>query len=95
MNKRLAYLEQLVGSGRADSFARYALGMEYRKEERPQDAMDAFQALRDADPDYLAAYLMVGQVASKLEDFDTAREWLETDKVLAAKQNDSKALDEI
>ncbi len=95
MNKRLAYLEQLVGSGKADSFARYALGMEYRKEERPHDAMAAFQALRDADPDYLAAYLMVGQVASELEDFDTAREWLEAGKALAAKQGDSKALGEI
>jgi Tfp pilus assembly protein PilF len=95
MNKRLAFLEQLVESGKADSFARYALGMEYRKEERPADAMRAFEALRAADPDYLAMYLMAGQIASDVADVETAREWLETGRALAEKKGDAKALSEI
>ena len=96
MNKRLAYLEQLVETGKADSFARYALAMEYRKEGRPADALAAFQALREADPDYLAMYLMVGQLASEeLEDPDTAREWLLAGKDLASSKGDTQALGEI
>ncbi len=96
MNKRLAYLEQLVETGKADSFARYALAMEYRKDGRPADALKAFQALREADSDYLAMYLMVGQLASEdLKDPDTAREWLQAGKGLASSKGDSQALSEI
>jgi len=53
MNKRLAMLEKMVASGQADSFARYALGMEYRKEGRTVEAVATFTDLRAADPDYV------------------------------------------
>ena len=32
MNKRLAMLEAMTKSGKADAFAWYGLGMEYRRE---------------------------------------------------------------
>jgi hypothetical protein len=43
MNKRLAFLEQTTRAGTADSFAWYALALEYRRESRADDAVAAFE----------------------------------------------------
>ncbi len=95
MNKRLAFLEQMVESGKADSFARYALGMEYRKEARLDDALSVFQALREADADYLAMYLMAGQILLEQAKREEAAEWLVAGIEVAKKKADSKALSEL
>ncbi|MEZ4226023.1 MAG: tetratricopeptide repeat protein [Polyangiaceae bacterium] len=95
MNKRLAYLEQILADGKADSFARYALGMEYRKEGRLDDALRVFDELRAADPNYLAMYLMVGQIAAERSDPATAKEWLTAGREVAQSQGNSQALGEI
>jgi predicted Zn-dependent protease len=91
MNKRLEMLEKLLANGQADSFARYALAMEYRKEKRVEDALGAFQALRDADPDYLPMYLMVGQLLLDEGRPAEAKPWLEAGIALARKKGDGKA----
>lgn len=62
MNKRLLFLESLVEQGKADSFSRYALALEYRREQRHEDALGAFAKLRELDPGYVPQYLMTGQV---------------------------------
>lgn len=95
MNKRLAMLEKMVSSGAADSFARYALALEYKKEERIDDALAAFEALREADASYLPQYLMAGQMLIDVERQDEAKVWLEAGLTLAQSQGDGKAAGEI
>jgi len=95
MNKRLSLLEKVTSSGTADAFAWYALGMEYRKEARPEDALKAFQSLRAAHPDYLPMYLMAGQLLIELARYQDAREWLGVGITLARATGDSKALGEL
>jgi hypothetical protein len=95
VNKRLAFLEQAVKSGTADSFARYALGMEYRKSGRVDDALGTFGELRKSDPGYLPMYLMVGQMLTEAERKPEAIEWLEAGARLAAERGDAKALGEL
>lgn len=95
MNKRLALLEKMVAEGKADSFARYALGMEYRKEGRVDDALSTFQALRAADPGYLAQYLMAGQMLIESGRPADARDWLNAGIELARRSGDAKALGEL
>ncbi len=95
MNKRLAMLEKLTGSGQADSFAFYCLGMEYRKEGRVDDAMGAFAALRGKDAGYLPMYLMAGQMLREAARLADAAEWLKQGITLAKEKNDSKALGEL
>jgi predicted Zn-dependent protease len=95
MNKRLAFLEQTTQAGSADSFAWYALALEYRKEQRWDDAMAAFRALRDKDPAYLALYLMAGQTLAEAERPAEAREWLEAGITLARTRGDAKTLGEL
>ena len=95
MNKRLAFLEQAVRSGSADSFAFYALGQEYRKEGRVEEALAIFTELRARDPGYLAMYLMVGQMLTEARRKADAREWLESGIALARERSDGKALGEL
>src|SRR5690554_1550323 len=95
MNKRLEMLEKLIASGNADSFARYALALEYRKLGRLDDALAQFETLRAADPTYLAQYLMAGQILLELRRPGDARGWLEQGVELARSQGDGKALGEL
>jgi predicted Zn-dependent protease len=95
MNKRLTMLEQMVAAGKADSFARYALALEYKKEGRADDALSTFESLRESDPGYLAQYLMAGQLLLEQGRKAEAAEWLRQGIPLAEQKGDSKALSEL
>ena len=95
MNKRLELLTRLVDSGSADSFTRYALALEYRKERQPAAAIEVFEQLRQLDAAYLPMYLMAGQVLIELERPDDARQWLQAGIELAQALGDPKALGEL
>jgi predicted Zn-dependent protease len=79
MNKRLLMLEKMVDSGQADSFARYALALEYKKDGQLESAIKAFAALRATDPNYLPQYLMAGQMLIDAGKKEEARDWLQGD----------------
>lgn len=95
MNKRLAFLEQTTRAGTADSFAWYALALEYRKEQRFDEAVAAFRTLRDKDAAYLPAYLMAGQTLVEAERPEEATEWLRAGIALARSRGDAKTLGEL
>lgn len=95
MSKRLEMLEKLVAAGKADSFARYALALEYRKLGRLEDALTVFTGLREADDHYLPQYLMAGQILLELRRPDEARVWLEQGIVVARQQGNTQALGEL
>lgn len=95
MNKRLDMLEKLAESGAADSFALYALALEYRRERRADDAIRTFQTLREKDAEYLPMYLMAGELLAEAGRVEVAREWLETGVALATKQGNAKARNEL
>ena len=95
MSKRLLYLEKLTSEGKADSFAWYALGLEYSNAGRIDDALGAFKSLRDKDAAYVPMYLMCGTMLATAGRADEAREWLEAGITAANKAGDTKALGEI
>jgi predicted Zn-dependent protease len=95
VNKRLAFLEQTTRAGSADSFAWYALALEYRKEQRFDDALAAFVSLREKDPGYLALYLMAGQTLAEAGRPGDAGDWLRAGIELARERGDGKTLGEL
>jgi tetratricopeptide (TPR) repeat protein len=95
MNKRLEVLKKMVESGKADSFARYALALECKKEGLIEDSLAAFSALRQADPQYLPQYLMAGQMLIDVGRPDEARDWLEAGLTLAQQKGDGKTAGEL
>ena len=76
-NKRLLYLEKITAEGSTDPFAWYGLALEYRNEERLDEAWQTFTTLRTQSPEYVAMYLMCGQMLEKMSRLDEAREWLD------------------
>jgi len=94
-NKRLAFLEKVTAEGSEDPLAWYGLAMEYRKLERWDDALQTFTALRTRKPDYVAMYLMCGQMLSEANRKEEARAWLESGMKEARAKGDSHALGEI
>lgn len=59
---RLGMLEKLVVSNPDDPFPRYGLAMEYKKLGREDEAVRAFELLREGHPNYIPAYLMHGNL---------------------------------
>jgi predicted Zn-dependent protease len=94
-SKRLAFLEKTTAEGSTDPLAWYGLAMEYRKLERWDEALQTFTALRAMKPDYVALYLMCGQMLEGIQRTDEARTWLEEGLVQAKAKGDSHALGEI
>ena len=95
MSKRLAFLEKLTSSGSDDPMAWYGLAMEYRNLERFDEALATFRSLREKRADYVAMYLMCGQMLETRGDTDGAREWLTAGIDQAKKKGDSHALGEL
>ena len=95
MSKRLAFLEKLTAEGTEDPLAWYGLAMEYRKLERWDEALQTFTTLRTRQPDYVAMYLMCGQMLLGIGRADEAREWMTTGIAAAKKKGDGHAVSEL
>lgn len=93
--KRLAFLENLVSSGKADSFARYALALEYDKLGRADEALSQFRDLRRDDPKYLPMYLMAAKLLNREGQAESAADWISAGVDLARSVGDAKAANEL
>lgn len=71
---RIETLKQLLEQNPSSAFARYGLAMEYVKAGQLDHAVDAFEAVIAAEPNYSAAYFHGGQTLEKLGRIDDARE---------------------
>jgi len=94
-NKRLAFLEKVTRDGTEDPLAWYGLAMEYRKLERWDEALQTFTTLRTRKPDYVAMYLMCGQMLEGIGRKDEAREWMEAGIDKARTKGDAHAVSEL
>ena len=94
-SKRLLFLESLVQKGTDDPMAYYGLAMEYRSASRVDDALRVFGELRAKKPDYVAMYLMCGQLLAEAARKDEARTWLEQGIDWAKKTGNSHAASEL
>jgi tetratricopeptide (TPR) repeat protein len=93
--KRLQYFEQVVAEGNTEPMALYGLAMEYRSLERHDESLAAFTRLRDTHPDYVAAYLMCGQLLEQMSRPADARGWYEAGIAAAKQKRDTHAQTEL
>jgi predicted Zn-dependent protease len=94
-SKRLAFLQKTTADGSTDPLAWYGLAMEYRKLERWDEALQTFTSLRAMKADYVAMYLMCGQMLEGIARPDEARQWLEAGMEQARLKGDSHAMSEL
>ncbi|MBZ0204507.1 MAG: tetratricopeptide repeat protein [Ignavibacteria bacterium] len=92
---RLENLKELLAIDPQDSFARYALGLEYAALNEPQSAMETFEELRALDPNYVATYYQLGKVYEMLGSEDEAKKVYEKGVYIAASQSDMHTKSEL
>ena len=73
MSNRLEVLKNMVAQNPGDSFSRYGLAMEYANSGELKSAIEEYQALLAANPNYSAAYYHGGQTLEKLGRREDAR----------------------
>jgi len=71
---RMEILKNMVAQNPNDSFSRYGLAMEYANSGNLADAVNEYESLLAANPDYAAAYYHGGQALEKLGRLDEARQ---------------------
>jgi hypothetical protein len=95
MPSRLEMLQNLIARGAKDPFVHYAYAMELRGQGRADDALAAFEAVREQFPDYVPTYLMAGQLAAELSAYARARELMTAGLAAAKTAGDDHALSEL
>jgi len=95
MSRRLEFLLKSTSSGNAEPFAWYGLAMEYRSLARLEESVAAFRELRSRAPDYVAMYLMCGQVLETLGRMTEARDWMSEGVARARAKGDVHASSEL
>lgn len=78
-----------------DRFARYALALEYRKENLLQKAQEVFEALKKDHPDYLPLYYQLGKLMEEAGDEQKALHVYQEGLSLAITQKDMKTRSEL
>jgi hypothetical protein len=88
-------LQNLITRGAKDPFVHYAHAMELRGLGRAEEALAAFDAVRQRFPEYVPTYLMAGQLAAELSAHARAREFLTAGLAAAKAAGDDHATSEL
>lgn len=72
-NERINNLKLMLETDPQDTFARYALGLEYLSANEPEIAKNYFEEIYALDPNYLAIYYQLGKVYELLGENDKAK----------------------
>ncbi len=92
---RLQVLEEMVRDRPADAFSRYALAMELKGQGRNDDALREFATLTEKSPDYVATYLIYGQLLVNVGRTDDAKTVLQRGQSVASKVGNMHAVEEM
>jgi len=88
VNDRLAQMLQFLEQDPNDSFARYAVALEYASRKQPVQAIATLVELRQRDPEYVALYYQLGGLYAAAERIEDAEETYRTGITVALRQND-------
>ncbi len=88
---RVAMLNEVLAQNPGDAFARYGLAMEFSQAGDVERAMEEFQKLLSAHPDYTAGYFMAAQTLAKCGRNDDAIKMLSDGIVSASRTGDAHA----
>jgi predicted Zn-dependent protease len=92
---RLQMLRKMVEAKPDDPFPRYGLAMELRKHDERAQAREAFEALVERHPDYVATYLMFGNLLVELGEADEAKAIYDRGIEAATRAGDDHARSEL
>ena len=92
---RIASLQEILSQDPNNVLARYGLAMEYANSGQTDRALEEFDKLLSANPDYSAAYFMAAQTLVKVNRVDEAKKMLADGIAAAQRKRDSHAASEM
>jgi predicted Zn-dependent protease len=92
---RIEVIKKIIEQTPQDPFPRYGLAMEYKQAGMAEEAHSAFAALEQSHPDYVAQYLMHGNLLTSMQRVAEARGVLERGMAAAQRKRDQHALGEL
>jgi predicted RNA polymerase sigma factor len=95
MVSRREKLEVMLQSSPDDPMLRYMLAMEFDKEGNSERSLELFDSLMTATPPYVPAFLMAGQLMTRIGRIEDAKTTFSTGIQLAQQQNNSHAAGEM
>lgn len=88
-------LKQMLQDDPNDQFLNYGLALELEKAEQFDEALSIFKKLVAAEPAYVPAFFMAGQMLSKIDRSQEARTFLTEGITAATQQGNSHAAAEM
>ena len=92
---RIAMLTEILEQSPNDAFARYGLALEYSNGGQTGRAIEEFQKLLSAHPDYTAGFFMCAQTLAKADRVNDAKKMLADGIASARRTGNSHALSEM
>jgi len=92
---RKQQLEAMLSDDPGDSFLRYGLALEFVSEGNDREALNHFQALLQADPNYIPGYHQSGLALVRLGRTDEAGNMLRQGIEVARRQGELHAAEEM
>jgi len=92
---RIDKLKDFLAADPNDSFTRYAIGLEYGKDENYPKAIRALEELRELDPEYVPLYYMLAGYYREMGDLKNAEATYREGITKAREANDLHALSEL
>ncbi len=92
---RIETLTEVLSQDPTNAFARYGLAIEYSNSGQMKQAIEEFEKLLSAHPDYTAGYFMAAQTMAKSGRQDEAVKMLREGITVAAKKGDTHAQSEM
>lgn len=92
---RLEQLQKFLEQDPNDSFTRYAIGLELASMKSYDKAIEQFEALRTADPAYVATYYQLARAYREAKNNVKAEEIYNAGIAIARKANDFHAASEL
>ncbi len=95
MSERSEMLRQVLAGEPTNTFARYALAVDYASSGRLEDAVSELARLVEIDPNYTAAYYQGGKALERLGRQEQARDWYERGVAACQRAGNAHALSEM
>ncbi|MGB0839129.1 MAG: hypothetical protein ACPGXL_03255 [Chitinophagales bacterium] len=92
---RLTQLEAFLKESPKDPFLKYAIALEYLKQNKEDKTLTIFIALTKEHPNYVGTYYHLGKLQEKLGEEETALQTYQKGMVIAEKMNDGHSHGEL
>lgn len=92
---RIATLNEILAQNPNDTVARYGLAMEYSKSGEIERALEEFNSLLSAHPDYTPGYFMAAQTLARAQRMEEAKKMLAKGIICAQRTGNTHAQSEM